>query len=208
MRLFNPLPLRTNIINKHICIDTCALISNFLGDEPTKKHHKNYKKENNQIDLWNKFFKLDEKVFKKGQNYAFSHMIRTDGVSCCILFVRVDTAGKPLPKKSKNKNFFGKKSIDYIEDVELTQDLRNMKVVCADPNYSDLIYCGSKDDKGNLQTFRYTQNQRRLETGLKKYNKIINKINEETIIENQSISEIQNQLSVLNSKSSNYDQFM
>ena len=28
-----------------------------------------------------------------------------------------------------------------------------MKVVCADPNYSDLIYCGAKDENGNLQTF-------------------------------------------------------
>ena len=32
IRLFNILPLRTNIVSKNICIDTCALISNFLGD--------------------------------------------------------------------------------------------------------------------------------------------------------------------------------
>lgn len=29
IRLFNVLPLRTNIISKNICIDTCGLISNF-----------------------------------------------------------------------------------------------------------------------------------------------------------------------------------
>ena len=208
IRLFNVLPLRTNIISKNICIDTCGLISNFLGDEPTTKHLRDYKKENNQINLWNKFFKLNKRVFKKGQKYTFSHMIRTDGVSCCVLFVRVGANGKPLPKTCKNKKCCEEENIDYIEKVELTNELKNMKVVCADPNYSDLIYCGSKDENGNLQTFRYTQNQRRLETRLKKYNKIIDKINKETKIENKTIKEIETELSVLNSKTCDYEKFM
>jgi len=208
IRLFNVLPLRTNIISKNICIDTCGLISNFLGDEPTTKHLRDYKKDNNQVNLWNKFFKLNKRVFKKGQKYTFSHMIRTDGVSCCVLFVRVDANGKPLQKTWKNKKCCEEENIDYIEKVELTEELKNMKVVCADPNYSDLIYCGSKDENGNLQTFRYTQNQRRLETRLKKYNKIIDKINKETKIENKSIKEIETELSVLNSKTCDYEKFM
>jgi len=208
IRLFNVLPLRTNIISKNICIDTCGLISNFLGDEPTTKHLRDYKKDNNQVNLWNKFFKLNKRVFKKGQKYTFSHMIRTDGVSCCVLFVRVDANGKPLPKTWKNKKCCEEENIDYIEKVELTEELKNMKVVCADPNYSDLIYCGSKDENGNLQTFRYTQNQRRLETRLKKYNKIIDNINKETKIENQTIKEIETELSLLNSKTCDYDKFM
>ena len=208
IRLFNVLPLRTNIISKNICIDTCGLISNFLGDEPTTKHLRDYKKDNNQVNLWNKFFKLNKRVFKKGQKYTFSHMIRTDGVSCCVLFVRVDANGKPLPKTWKNKKCCEEENIDYIEKIEITNELKNMKIVCADPNYSDLIYCGSKDENGNLQTFRYTQNQRRLETRLKKYNKIIDKINKETKIENQTIKEIETELSVLNSKTCDYEKFM
>ena len=208
IRLFNVLSLRTNIISKNICIDTCGLISNFLGDEPTTKHLRDYKKDNNQVNLWNKFFKLNKRVFKKGQKYTFSHMIRTDCVSCCVLFVRVDANGKILPKTWKNKKCCEEENIDYIEKVELTEEIKNMKVVCTDPNYSDLIYCGSKDENGKLQTFRYTQNQRRLEIRLKKYNKIIDKINKETKIENQSIKEIETELSVLNSKTCNYDKFM
>ena len=208
IRLFNVLPLRTNIISKNICVDTCALISNFLGDESTSTHLKDYKKDNNQYDLWNSFFKLNKRVFKKGPNYTFSFMIRTDGVSGCSLFVRTDVDGRPLKKTNKNKKCCEEENVDYIEKVELTEELKNMKVVCADPNYGDLIYCGSKDDNGNLQTFRYTQNQRRLETRLKKYNKIINKINKETKIKNQSIKEIETELSVLNSKTCNYEKFM
>lgn len=102
IRLFNVLPLRTNIISKHIVIDTCGLISNFLDKESTANHLKNYKEDDNQYLLWNRFFKLDKKVFHKKQ-YEFSHMIRTDGISCCILFVRLDKDGKPLKKTIKNK---------------------------------------------------------------------------------------------------------
>ena len=207
IRLFNILPLRTNIISKNICVDTCGLISNFLGDEPTTTHLRDYKKDNNQISLWNRIFKLNKRVFKKGQKYTFSYMIRTDGISCCVLFVRVDTNGKPLPKTIKNKKCCEEENTDYIEKVKLTDEIKNMKVVCADPNYSDLIYCGSKDETGNLQTFRYTQNQRRLETRLKKYNKIIHTINNETKIDNQSVKEIETELSVLNSKTCDYNKF-
>jgi len=208
IRLFNVLPLRTNIVGKNICIDTCALISNFLGDEPTSTHLKDYKKENNQYDLWNRFFKLNKRVFKKGQKYTFSFMIRTDGISGCSLFVRTDTDGKPLKKTNKNKKCSEEVNTDYIEKTELTDECKSMKVVCADPNYSDLIYCGAKDENGNLQTFRYTQNQRRLETRLKKYNKIMDKINKETKIQDQTIKEIETTLSNYNSKTCKYNTFM
>ena len=46
IRLFNVFPLRTNIIGKNICIDTAALISNFLCNESTSEYLKTYKKEN------------------------------------------------------------------------------------------------------------------------------------------------------------------
>ena len=207
IRLFNVLPLRTNMIGKNICIDTCGLISNFLGDEPTTSHFKDYKKENKYFDLWNRVFKLNKRTFKKGKKYQFNFMIRTDGVSCCALFIRLGTNGKPLPKTNKNKKCSEEVNTDYIEKTEITDELRKMKVVCCDPGMSDLIYCGAKDDEEKLQTFRYTQNQRRLETRLKKYNKLTDKISKETIIEDQTIKEIETELSVLNSKSSNYEKF-
>ena len=208
IRLFNILPLRTNIVGKNICIDTCGLISNFLGTESTSNHLKDYKKDNNQVNLWNKFFKLNKRVFKKGQKYTFSHIIRTDGISCCVLFVRVDANGKPLPKTWKNKKCHEEDNIDYIERTIITEELKNMKVVCADPNYSDLIYCGSIDENENLQTFRYTQDQRRVETRSKKYNKIRDNLSKQTMIEKKSIKEIESALSNHNSKTCSYNKFM
>ena len=35
-----------------------------------------------------------------------------------------------------------------------------MKVVCADPGLRDLLFFGSYNDKNELKTFRYTQNQK------------------------------------------------
>ena len=74
--------------------------------------------------------------------------------------------------------------------------------------YIDLLYFGSYNDKNELETFRYTQNQRRLETRNKKYNKLQDKINKETKINNKSVKEIETELSNNSSKSSNYNKFL
>src|SRR3989338_9283101 len=164
-----------------------------------------YKKQNKYFDLWNAYFKLNKRVFKKGKKYTFSHMIRTDGISCCILFVKVDSNGKPLSKR--NKKCYQEENIDYIEKAELTTELKNKKFVVADPNFGDLIYCAYKDENDKLITFRYTQNQRRLETRMKKYSKIRDKINKITVINEQSVKDLETTLSNLNSKTCNYDKF-
>jgi hypothetical protein len=208
IRLFQPLPLRTNIVGKHICIDTCGLIFNFLDkDQHTGEIMDNYTEGTNQFDLWNRFFKLNKQTFKKGKKYKFSFMIRTDGVSCCALFIRLGVNGKPLPKTIQNKKCCEEVNTDYIEKTEITDELRKKKVVCIDPNKSDLIYCGSTDKNGKLQTFRYTQNQRRLEIRMKKYSKIRDKVSKETIIEEQTIKEIETELNEHNSKTTNYEKF-
>jgi len=206
IRLFNVLPLRKNIIGKNICIDTCALISNFLGKESTAGHLKNYKENDNQHLLWERFFRLNKKVFNKKQ-YEFSYMIRTDGISCCILFIRLGKDRKPLKKTIINKKMCERINTDYIEQTEITEELKKKKVITIDPGYSDIIYCGSKDNGGNLQTFRYTQNQRRVETRMKKYNRIIDNINKKTKINTHTVKELETILSKHNSKTLNYDKF-
>lgn len=206
IRLFNVLPLRTNIIPKNICIDTCGIIQNFMGENYDSKLLTTYKKQNKYFELWNSYFKLNKRVFKKGQKYTFSHMIRTDGISCCILFVRVDKNGKPISKTWQNKQCCQEQNIDYIEKTNI-EDIKNKKFICADPGMSDLIYCGYKDETNKLITFRYTQNQRRSETRMKKYSKIKDKLNKETIINEKSVKELETTLSNLNSKTCNYDKF-
>ncbi len=233
IRLFNVIPLRTNIISKHITLDTCGILSNFLDKTQKTKEEKKLKKENevkikysekcknkkvntvhditvynytkndNQKMVWNHFFKLNKKTFKKNK-YEFNYMIRTDGISVCILFVLLEN-GKPI-SKIKGKKCKGTLNSSYIEDVKNINDI-NKKFVVADPGKSDIIYCGSKNDDGELETFRYTQNQRRLELGTKKYRKIIHKVNTETKINDKTIKEIESILSSFNSKTVNYDKF-
>jgi hypothetical protein len=218
-RLFNVLPLRTNIIAKNICIDTPALIYNFIKDEKYW-YLQHYKKLDLYNELWRKFFKIDNRSFKKNK-YKFSNMIRTDGVSCCILFVKTDDNGKALSKK-KFSDFSQDINPEYIETSELTSKTKAKRVVCVDPGHSDLIYCGSwnkpmyiadletnKKIKYNkyLDTFRYTQNQRRKETKSKKYNKILDTYSKETLIEDKTVKEIETELSNYNSKSCIYSKF-
>ena len=204
IRLFNVLPLRSNIVPKHICIDTCSLISNFLGVESTTPYYKNYKQNDNQHKLWDRFFNLKDKIFKK-KHYIFNYMIKTDGVAVSILFICLDNNNKPLkfnPCQTKPEE-----NIKYIEDEIITDEIRNKKVICIDPNYCDLIYCGSRDENCILQTFRYTQNQRRLETRVKKYNKMLYQFNKQTTIQGQNVKEIETILSHYNKKTCNYNNF-
>lgn len=206
IRLFNILPLRTNLVPKMISIDTCGIIQNFMGENYDSKLLTTYKKENKYFEIWNKYFRLNKRVFKKGKKYTFSYMVRTDGISCCILFVKVDANGKPLSKTYANKKCCQEENINYIEKTNL-DNIRNKKYVVADPNMADLIYCGSYDENNKLETFRYTQNQRRLETRIKKYNKIKDKLSKETIINNKSIKELETSLSTFNSKTCDYAKF-
>ena len=218
IRLFNVLPLRTNIIIKNICIDTCGLISNFLGDESTTNYLRNYKKGTIQYNLWNRFFKFNKAVFKKNK-YTFHFMIKTDGVSCNIVFVRLNNDLKPLEKTNSNKKCSEEVNTEYIENVQLSDNTRNKRVVVADPKHSDLIYCGSYKDNdytNDIETFRYTQNQRRIETRLSKYQKIQNNIKKTTIIQireenvnvNVNVIDIETILSHYSSKTCDYTKFL
>ncbi len=201
IRLFNALPLRTNIVPKHICIDTVSLIMNLIGSNFTH-YLKTFKKFDQYHELWSKVFNLNIKSFNKN-NYNFNNMIKTDGVSCSILFEKSEMVKYELTTDKSNITSV------YIENCDESKrnKLQNMKMVCADPNYSDLIYCGSKDEEGNLETFRYTQNQRRLETRSKKYMKLKDKLTKETYIDDKTIKEIETELSLLNSKTCNFDDF-
>lgn len=138
------------------------------------------------------------------------NLIKTDGVGCSVLLVKLKEDGTPvyinsaIQKRIKEQI---KQQEKYIENIEITDEVRSKKIVVADPNEADLIYCLSKDEKGNNITFRYTQNQRRLETRNKKYNKITDTINKETKINEKNVKELENKIEK-SSKSYQYDKFL
>jgi len=205
IKLFNVLPLRTRIIPNYVTFDTASIVS-LLIEKDTIGYLSNIKLK--QKELWNKFFHTNKRVFKKN-DYRFNYMIKTDGVACSILFVKVDLDNEPIKLNKYQLNQLekikDKGDKQYIENQDNIAELLDKKnYVCIDPNLSDLMYCM---DKNGIK-FRYTQNQRRLETRNKKYMKIVEEINTETKIDEKTVKEIESELSKYNSKTCDFGEFI
>lgn len=181
--IYNVFPLRSEVIPKHIRIDTTTLVHLLMTKKQGKKGDYltkgNLKK--NEDKIWMFFFRTERKFFKK-KHYSFHHMIETDGVSCSLLLLRKDLVGKKLPMMKK-----GLSNETYIDELKYYSQLQNKKIVAVDPGKCDLIYCVDDCNK-EANKFRYSQDQRRKETKKKKFSKIQlelkqEKINGKTIIE-------------------------
>ena len=197
----NVFPLRSSISPGYIRLDTITLVYLLLRKEQGKKrdycNQGNTKKHEDKI--WKFFFRTEKKVFRKN-GFSFHHMISTDGVGVSILFIREDLVGKRLPsaKKGVSKELY----IDELNDYSKLQD---KKVIGIDPGKSDLIYCVDDASK-DANVFRYSQDQRRKETKMKKYNNIIlgMKTNK---IQGKSVIEYETELSLYNRKTLCMDKF-
>ena len=201
----NVFPLRSGITPNYIRLDTITLVHLLLRKEQGNKgdytDEGNTKKHEDKI--WQFFFRTERKLFTK-TGYSFHHMISTDGVGVSILFLRKDLVGKPLPSAKK-----GTSRELYIDELNDYTDLRNKKIVGIDPGKEDLIYCVD-DASEEANVFRYSQNQRRKEIKIKKYNNIIlamknNKIQDKGT--NKTIIEYETELSIYNRKTLHIDKF-
>jgi hypothetical protein len=197
----NVFPLRSSIAPGYIRLDTITLVYLLLRKEQGKKsdfsNQGNTKKHEDKI--WKFFFRTEKKVFHK-TDFSFHHMISTDGVGVSILFIRDDLVGKRLPsaKKGVSKEL-------YIDELNDYSGLQYKKIVGVDPGKEDLIYCVDDASK-DANVFRYSQNQRRKETKMKKYNNIIlgMKTNK---IQGKSVIEYETDLSLYNRKTLYMDKF-
>ena len=197
----NVFPLRSSISPGYIRLDTITLVYLLLRKEQGKKsdynNQGNTKKHEDKI--WKFFFRTEKKVFRK-TDFSFHHMISTDGVGVSILFIRDDLVGKRLPnaKKGVSKEL-------YIDELNDYSALQNKKIIGIDPGKSDLIYCVDDASK-DANVFRYSQDQRRKETKMKKYNNIIlgMKTNK---IQGKSVIDYETELSLYNRKTLCMDKF-
>ena len=197
----NVFPLRSSIAPGYIRLDTITLVYLLLRKEQGKKgdfsNQGNTKKHEDKI--WKFFFRTEKKVFHK-TDFSFHHMISTDGVGVSVLFLREDLVGKRLPsaKKGVSKEL-------YIDELNDYSALRDKTIVGVDPGKEDLIYCVDDASK-DANVFRYSHNQRRKETKMKKYNNIIlgMKTNK---IQGKSVIEYETDLSLYNRKTLYMDKF-
>jgi hypothetical protein len=200
-KLFQPLPLRNNIIPKHIIIDTASLINLFCPEKD--KHGNKVKKgellsnvKDNQIEVWSNFLDLKNKIFKN-KHYQFHNQIQTDGISCCLLFIRKDLKDKKWGSRVpvlQEQDFYN------IQDLSIEQldSLKGRNIVGCDPGKRSLVYM--MDKNGNK--LQYTAPQRKRESKAKTNQRILlEERNKNGIIEKET------HLSFQNSKSVDYEKF-
>jgi hypothetical protein len=200
-KLFQPLPLRNNIIPKHIIIDTASLI-NLFSPEKDKDGNKVKKGEllsnvkDNQNEVWCNFLNLKHRIFKN-KHYQFHNQIQTDGISCCLLFIRKDLKDKKWGSKVlllQEQDFYN------IEDLSKEQldTLRERNIVGCDPGKRSLVYM--MDKHGNK--LQYTAPQRKRESKAKTNQRIL--LEER---KRKGIIEKETHLSFQNSNSVDYEKF-
>ena len=200
-KLFQPLPLRNNIIPKHIILDTASIINLFCPEKD--KHGNKVKKgellskvKNSQQEVWTNFLDLKNKIFKN-KHYQFHNQIQTDGVSCCLLFIRKDLKDKKWGSKVPTLQ---EQEFHSIEDLSKEQldTLKDRNIVGCDPGKRSLVYM--MDKNGNK--LQYTAPQRKRESKAKTNQRIL-------LVERKrnEIIQKETELSFQNSKSVDYEKF-
>ena len=198
-KLFQPLPLRNNIIPKHIILDTASLVSLFCPANKTegiKKGELHKKLKENQHDIWNAFLDLKHKIFKN-KHYQFHHQIQTDGISCCLLFIRKDLKDK---KWGSRVPVLSEQEFHNIEDLskEQLETLKPRNIVGCDPGKRNLVYMVDETGK----KLQYTAPQRKRESK--------QKCNQRILLQERKkngIVEKETHLALHNSKSVNIETF-
>jgi hypothetical protein len=231
-KLHNAVPLCTSFVPRHITLDTSALIHLFDDVAETLETTKSAlvrELQENKSKIWEVLFHTNKSIFRNSSNSQciFDYMVRTDGVSCCVVQVRRDVAIKQEAKRkhkqeevkeneeargAKRKRGTGvsKRKSDtrelYVDELPTGEKerLSQRRIVGVDPGKSDLMYCCTED--GELQ-FRYTQNQRRKEKKTKAYRQNGLKEKNRTEVDELSIVEWEAVLSAHNHKTVSMDKF-
>ena len=99
-----------------------------------KEITKNNREEKN---IWSKLFYFDKINKIIGNNKKFNYLIKTDGVSCSLIYYY-----------DKNPNQINKKenSIKYFTDCDIDL-LKNSNKVVIDPGVNNILYCLDEKDK-------------------------------------------------------------
>jgi hypothetical protein len=194
-KLFQPLPLRNNIIPKHIILDTACIISLFCPENAKKGELLKNMKEN-QYDVWNNLLNLQHKTFKS-KYYQYHHQLQTDGIGCSLLFIRKDLKDKKWGSRIPTLQ---EQDFHNIEDLSAEQldALKDRNIVGCDPGKHSLVYM--MDKQGNK--LQYTASQRKIESYGKRHERIL--LQEK---KRNNIIEKETHLSSKNSKSVDYEKF-
>ena len=211
-RLFQPLPLRTNIVPKHVLIDSVSVVKLFYPNVKERTHLALNITQNQDL-IWSSILNKESKIFKKIKGYQFHNQINTDGISCSLLFIRKDLVGstrglKTIKDPVTESNQDTKQKIEpcesqefyNIEDIpkEQLESLKDRNIIGCDPGKRSLVYM--IDSKGHK--LQYTSPQRAIETKSKRNKRVL-------LIEKNKhgIIKLETKLSEYNSKTVDYQKF-
>ena len=181
VKLFQVFPFQSKLVPAYITIDNKTLnsiIPKALFIDK-KKIPIGYADDGVASSLWDQFFLLDNKAFKR-RGYNFNYMIKTDGVGCSILFNRNDMV-EAVRQRKKNA-VLARKKIDTIKVVSVvpkTQkttkieyfkkedcNIDDCKLVGIDPGVNTLLYCND-----GTKTMQYRRRFRKYELKTTAYDK-------------------------------------
>ena len=203
IKVINAFPLRTSIVRKYIDLDSvilvCLLCNKTIKHDLTKTKREYYSDiKGTYREVWNAFFKLDSKVFRKA-GFEFGNRISTDGIGCSILF-------KGHKRVNKNATNIGN-YVNLLTDNEKKYICDNFtNFIGCDPGKSDLFYATNgnttlqRKENGKeyrkTDTFRYSQAMRKMEMKTETYNNRIQILKEEN-----KVIPVETKLSEYNSSS-------
>jgi hypothetical protein len=172
-KLFQPIPLRTSLIPKHIILDTQCITELFLSNIKTPNFPSSTELSKNVCRykglIWSALLNLDNSVFRN-KYYCFNHQIQTDGISCSLLFIRKDQTDHKRGMEATVVN----QDFKYVNELSMSQldSMKDRNVVGCDPGKMSMVYM--VDENGNK--LQYTAHQRRVESYGKRNNRILNQM--------------------------------
>ncbi|KND01623.1 hypothetical protein, variant 1 [Spizellomyces punctatus DAOM BR117] len=161
-RRFSAIPLRRSLIQSNIRIDSKILYQHILCI--TQREAEAVEK----VDLWLRVCNLRTKAFRSRCGMHFEGSITTDGTSVSVYLKHpeADKYGKRSGGKKSANMMEAEVKVQYVEkNLPACRAAENIVVI--DPNKRDILYC--QDSNGT--TFRYTANQRAMETGSRRFAK-------------------------------------
>jgi len=151
---FQFFPLRTNITQKYIQMDTKSLVELLMDDgTPKNTYNSNIPKYKNKI--WYSIFNMNNKIFKKSprndSNYQFDYRILTDGKAVSIQFIHKSYVDKNETVKKNKKNAYINAINQYKDlgrnEIETLKQERQTK----NDNYKEKIIEKKYDAKQNYK---------------------------------------------------------
>ena len=231
-KLFNVLPLRTSITPKYINLDTRSIVDLFIT-EGAYQLTKNSGKAQVAYKIWSTVFNLENtSFFRKG--YIFDNNIKTDGIGCTIRLIKSYTVDGGIegedpvqlamyPPSRKATQLFNDHIVEtkYIEDIEITDEMKEKKIGYIDPGLGDIISCMTenpvpKNERENMEYkkdqlddifYTYTQAERSETLKIDRY-RVIRSTEEDSIVGNKTVKEHIETLKEFNSKTAYFGPFL